>query len=152
QKPQPMEKHLKFDFEIDGQALGGELSSDNEKVRLRIGNRNWDAEVTQPEPGLFVVLIGNDVYRCIPDPASNEVMVNGRRVSVIARDRWQTAGSASGKATDGRAVLSAPMHGKVVRILLEEGAGVEAQQGVLVVEAMKMQNEVSSPKAGRVAE
>jgi biotin carboxyl carrier protein len=44
------------------------------------------------------------------------------------------------------------MHGKVVRILLDEGAEVDAQQGVLVVEAMKMQNEVSSPKAGRVAE
>jgi beta-lactamase regulating signal transducer with metallopeptidase domain/uncharacterized membrane protein YkoI len=60
--------------------------------------------------------------------------------------------NATGEVADGRAVLIASTPGKVVRILLQVGDGVEAQQGVLVVEAMKMQNEVSSPKAGRVAE
>ncbi|HSB13592.1 MAG TPA: acetyl-CoA carboxylase biotin carboxyl carrier protein subunit, partial [Bryobacteraceae bacterium] len=45
----------------------------------------------------------------------------------------------------------APMPGKVVRVLAAEGDLVEAGQGLLVVEAMKMQNEVKAPKAGRVA-
>ena len=143
---------MKVDFEIDGHAFTGELNSDDGRVRLRFGERTWEAEVAQPESGLFVVLLDNNVYRCSPEHASNEVVVNGRRVSVVVRDRWQTAGNASGKAADGRAVLIASMPGKVVRILLQVGAGVEAQQGVLVVEAMKMQNEVSSPKVGRVAE
>jgi len=143
---------LKVDFEIDGRSIAGELSSSGDKVSLRLGDRIWEADVTQPEPGLFVLLLGNDVYRCTPDLASSEVVVNGRRIRVVARDRWQAAGRTSGSATDGRAVLSAPMPGKVVRILVEAGAGIEEHQGVLVVEAMKMQNEVSSPKAGRVVE
>lgn len=147
-----MEKRLKLDFEIDGHTLSGELSPGDGRVSLRLGATTWEAEVTQPEPGLFVVLLGSAVYRCTADPVLNEVTVNGRRVRVFARDRWQAARNTSGKVTDGRAVLSAPMPGKVVRILMDEGAEVEAQQGVLVVEAMKMQNEVSSPKAGRVAE
>jgi biotin carboxyl carrier protein len=42
------------------------------------------------------------------------------------------------------------MPGKVVRILLREGAEVEAGTGILVVEAMKMQNEVKSPKKGKI--
>ena len=42
------------------------------------------------------------------------------------------------------------MPGKVVRLLLQEGDAVLAGQGLLVVEAMKMQNEIRSPKSGRV--
>ena len=44
------------------------------------------------------------------------------------------------------------MPGKVVRVLLNAGDEVAARQGVLVVEAMKMQNEVQSPKAGKISE
>lgn len=44
------------------------------------------------------------------------------------------------------------MPGKVVRVLVAEGDMVEAGQGLVVVEAMKMQNEMKSPKAGRVIE
>jgi len=46
--------------------------------------------------------------------------------------------------------LLAPMPGRVVRVLVSQGAEVEAGTGVLVVEAMKMQNEVKSPKKGTV--
>ena len=46
--------------------------------------------------------------------------------------------------------MSAPMPGKVVRILMRQGDEVEAGSGVLVVEAMKMQNEVKSPKKGTI--
>jgi len=46
--------------------------------------------------------------------------------------------------------LAAPMPGKVVRLLLRQGSAVDAGGGVVVVEAMKMQNEVKSPKKGTV--
>ena len=46
--------------------------------------------------------------------------------------------------------LLAPMPGKVVRLLVGENSPVEAGQGVVVVEAMKMQNEIKSPKKGIV--
>ncbi|MDQ3806105.1 MAG: biotin/lipoyl-binding protein, partial [Acidobacteriota bacterium] len=48
--------------------------------------------------------------------------------------------------------ISAQMPGRVVRVLVEAGQEVEAGQPVVVVEAMKMQNEMKSPKAGAVAE
>jgi biotin carboxyl carrier protein len=51
---------------------------------------------------------------------------------------------------EGRQQITAPMPGKVVRLLVSEGDAVEAGQGLLVVEAMKMQNEIRSPKAGKV--
>jgi biotin carboxyl carrier protein len=61
------------------------------------------------------------------------------------RGRWHGAPEA-----EGRQQVLAPMPGKVVRILVEAGDKVEAGQGLLVVEAMKMQNEIRSPKGGTV--
>lgn len=55
-----------------------------------------------------------------------------------------------GLEAQGRQQVSAPMPGKVVRVLVNEGDKVEAGQGLLVVEAMKMQNEIRSPKTGTV--
>jgi len=46
--------------------------------------------------------------------------------------------------------LHAPMPGKIVKVLVAEGASVEVNQGLIVIEAMKMQNEVKSPKTGIV--
>ena len=58
---------------------------------------------------------------------------------------------ASGRAeAAGPMALSAPMPGKVVRILIAQGEAVRKGQGLVVVEAMKMQNELPSPKSGRV--
>ena len=51
---------------------------------------------------------------------------------------------------EGRQQILAPMPGKVVRLLVKEGDHVAAGQGLLVVEAMKMQNEIRSPKSGTV--
>jgi biotin carboxyl carrier protein len=51
---------------------------------------------------------------------------------------------------EGRQQITAPMAGKVVRVLVKAGDQVEAAQGLLVVEAMKMQNEIRSPKSGTV--
>ncbi len=58
----------------------------------------------------------------------------------------------AGSATQGRHDVAAPMPGKVVRLLVTVGDAVEPGQGLVVVEAMKMQNEIKSRKAGRVVE
>jgi biotin carboxyl carrier protein len=52
----------------------------------------------------------------------------------------------------GPARLVAPMPGRVVRVLRERGADVAAGEGLVVIEAMKMENELKSPRAGRVQE
>jgi biotin carboxyl carrier protein len=55
-------------------------------------------------------------------------------------------------ADEGTLLLKATMAGRVVRLLVEAGSEVEAHGGVIVLEAMKMQNELRSPRAGRVVE
>jgi biotin carboxyl carrier protein len=80
-----------------------------------------------------------------------EVHVNGRtyETRIIDAKRLRS-GQASSSQNHGAAKIVAPMPGKVVRVLVEEGAEVEVGSGVIVVEAMKMQNEMKAPKSGKI--
>jgi biotin carboxyl carrier protein len=79
------------------------------------------------------------------------VTLDGRVASAaINRRRTARGGADGGAAADGEQAILAPMPGRVVRVLVAPGDEVAARQGVVVVEAMKMENELRSPKAGRV--
>jgi biotin carboxyl carrier protein len=82
----------------------------------------------------------------------SEVVVNGRAFAVEVFDPREMRARKSAGAGEGRQNIAAMMPGKVVRVLVAQGDEVEAGQGLIVVEAMKMQNEMKSPKAGRVIE
>ena len=95
----------------------------------------------ETSPGVFSVLINGAVHR---------ITLSGLAIEVFdPRDR-----RASNKAADthGPKQILASMPGKVVRVLVNAGDEVTEGQGLVVVEAMKMQNEMKSPKAGRVIE
>jgi biotin carboxyl carrier protein len=84
-------------------------------------------------------------------PTSAAVILRGHRYEFSVEDpRSLRSRRAGAGAADGPRTLHSPMPGRVIRILLPQGSAVAAQQGVLVVEAMKMQNELKSPKAGVV--
>lgn len=147
---------MKLELEIDGQHLEVEFIFADGVAQLTIGDHSREAQVSEPEPGLFLIILNNHVYRCALEKMPNgsvEVIVNGKRIPVAARDKKHMRGGAGASAgAAGSVILSSPMPGKIVRVLLGAGDAVNAHQGVLIVEAMKMQNEVQSPKAGKVAE
>ncbi|HEY4364632.1 MAG TPA: biotin/lipoyl-containing protein [Bryobacteraceae bacterium] len=103
------------------------------------------------EPGCVSVLIGGRSYR-VTRGAAGEMMVNGQPVAAEVFDPRSLRSRKSGADRGGRHDICAPMPGKIVRVLVEAGDAVKAGQGLVVVEAMKMQNEMKSPKAGRVVE
>jgi biotin carboxyl carrier protein len=76
--------------------------------------------------------------------------VGNVRYSAEIRDPRSLRGRTRQIDNHGPQKLTAPMPGKIVRVLVHVGAEVEAGAGVLVVEAMKMQNEIKSPKKGKV--
>ncbi len=104
-------------------------------------------DIVETEPGVYSILVDCASYELRLSPG--EVFVNGRRFAVEANSAWKRRGSETGGA--GRANIIAPMPGKVVRVLAELNQEVQAGQGIVVVEAMKMQNEMKAPRAGRVA-
>jgi len=147
---------MKIELEIDGQIIEADFSMADGSARLTFGGATREAQVSEPEPGMFTIIINDRVYRCALEKSPGgavEVIVNGKRVPVAARDKKNLRGQAGAAAgASGKVDLSSPMPGKIVRVMLKAGDEVAAHQGVLVVEAMKMQNEVQSPKAGKVAE
>ena len=88
-----------------------------------------------------------------PGSAPGELLVrlDGRTVTVLVDGRRTGRASTDGGThARGEQAVVAPMPGRVVRLLVARGDDVAARQGVVVVEAMKMENELRSPKAGRV--
>jgi len=84
-------------------------------------------------------------------PQGDAVVLRGRRYEFAAYDpRSLTTRRTAADAHQGPATLKSPMPGRIVRILCPAGTPVEAKQGILTVEAMKMQNELKSPRAGVV--
>jgi biotin carboxyl carrier protein len=146
---------VKLVITLGEQKLTTEFTVANGTAKLTHDQQTHEAQISQPEPGIFTVILNQRVFRCVLDELPNgqrEVVVNGQRFPVAVHDKKRRRGNVDAAMASGKAVLVAPMPGKVVRVLCAAGDEVAAQQGVLVVEAMKMQNEVQTPKAGKVVE
>ena len=114
---------------VDAQLIAGTLWS------VLYGNGSFEVDVTRLPAEEFEVLIQGDCHKF--------TLMNEQRRAMIR---------AGGKGSAGKAMLTSPMPGKVVKLLVGEGQEVEAGQGVIVVEAMKMENELKAAVAGKVKE
>ncbi len=141
---------MKLDVVVDGKA--GRLVIDGTRLQYEREGESIERQFSFEElmPGSYSVLIGGRSYEVIA--SGGEVRVNGRVYAVEVFDPRSLRGRKTGGAGEGRQNVAAMMPGKVIRVLVSVGDAVEAGQGLIVVEAMKMQNEMKSPKAGRVAE
>jgi biotin carboxyl carrier protein len=121
-------------WRVDGDPVS--VNAENalrDALSLLIGERSYDVRRT--------VVAGETV-----------IDIEGVRFTVEVRDPRSLRGRrGSGAGTEGPKKITAPMPGKVVRIVAQAGSDVGSGDGVLVIEAMKMQNELKSPKAGKVA-
>jgi len=107
--------------------------------------------VTPVDSGSYLVSLGSRTYRVALGPLG-EVSVNGRNLSMEVFDPRNLRASGPTRPQQGRVRISAPMPGKVIRVLVMPGDSVVPGQGLVVVEAMKMQNEMKAPQAGHVTE
>ncbi|MGH9355887.1 MAG: biotin/lipoyl-containing protein [Terriglobia bacterium] len=141
---------VEFPENVDASTAGGKLrfSLDGEA-----GQMDW-AEIT---PGVYSLLLGgqsfevrlrqpagaqrrNGVYEVVAGPAQLWVEVRGRRSGMRGSD----------PPLGGPQEVAAPMPGRVIKLLVKEGQTVEKGAGLVVIEAMKMQNELRAPRPGLV--
>jgi biotin carboxyl carrier protein len=111
------------------------------------------AEIVAVEPGVYSVLQGGCSYEARVEQSEGgmAVFIRGDRFEVLIRDPRRRPRQVGKAGMEGRFNVVAAMPGKIVRVLVAVGDQVDAGQGLLVVEAMKMQNEMKAPKAGQVA-
>lgn len=147
---------MKLQAEIDGKTSDVELRRDGVRLFARVDNREYELEISEPEPGVYFLKHNGRIFNtfALDQPGgTSEVSVNGKSFDVQIIDPKRLRGSGGGDShDDGLVEIKTAMPGKVVRILAAKGESVEKGSGVIVVEAMKMQNEMRSPKDGVIKE
>jgi biotin carboxyl carrier protein len=150
---------MKLIAEIAGAKHNLELRREGARVWAEIDGRPYEAEVHEPEAGVYLLMFDGGVYECRVEGGTgtgrglSEVRVRDAVYEVALTDPKRLRGArGAGAEASGRAQVVASMPGKVVRVLVAVGAQVEAGDGLVIVEAMKMQNELKSPKSGTVVE
>ena len=140
------------DIEVDV-----EIRREAGKVFANVDGRQFHLEVHPSPSGVTLLAADGKVFDCRVEgqPASGQtvdVFVGTNQYAVTLTDPKRLRGAAATSAHgDGAARIVAAMPGKVVRVLVAKGESVEAGAGIVVVEAMKMQNEMKAPKSGIVA-
>ncbi len=150
---------MRFRLEVKGQVHAIDLERTGDGWTVAVGARRWQADMrpsghawslllTEDEPGVRAGARSHDVRMHWEGSDTARVNVDGTDVAVTVA-QVTTPGRASDHGrTDG--VVRAPMPGRVVRVPVVQGQAVAERQAVVVVEAMKMENELRAPHAGTV--
>lgn len=149
---------MKLQAELNDENHEVEIKRDGDKVFARVDEREYKLEASEVEPNVFLLKNENKIYEIFVSPQSSsgepyKVKVKNFEfeINLIDSKRLRGSKSADGSA-DGVVEIKTAMPGKLVRILAEQGTEIQKGEPVLVVEAMKMQNEMKSPKDGIIKE
>ena len=145
---------MKYEVLLAGKTRVVELTRQNGAWKISLDGNTLDANAVEVAPNIFSVLLSGDSHqiRIAPRPDGTLTLHTGlAEYHAEVTDPRSWCGRRQGAVeAAGRQQITAPMPGKVVRLLVKQGDSVEAGQGLLVVEAMKMQNEIRSPKSGKI--
>lgn len=148
---------MKFIAETGGNKHDVEIVHEEGRVLASVDGRKYELEASEPENGVFLLKKDDAIYEAFvssqanpADPDLVRVRDEVHEVRIIDPKRLSSAEHKDGDAS-GKAEIKTAMPGKVVRILVAVGDTVQKGDGVIVVEAMKMQNEMKSPKDGVIS-
>jgi len=123
---------------------------------LTIGEKKYNIDVVHSQHSLYSMLLDGKSYEIDLDAKDGicNILVNGEHYSVnIINEKKKSLWKKSREIeAEGKQSIITEMPGKVVKIFVEVGQQVKRGHGVIVVEAMKMENELKSPKDGKVIE
>ena len=132
------------------------ITGDGNSVIARVDGREYNLTVSEPKPGVFLLKSDGKVFEASvssPNKGQFVVSIRGNEIEVgITDPKHLRGGAAEADHSAARAEIRTAMPGKVVRVLHQVGSEVQNGDGVIVVEAMKMQNEMKSPKTGIIVE
>lgn len=145
---------MKFEAYLDDQLTPLEVTETGSRVTVKAQGKSFEADVISIFPGQYSILFAGKVFDVHVENLREgefQVVFRDHRVSLELLDPRKIKSLRHRHAdSQGEVAVSSPMPGKLVRRLVREGQTVEQGQGLLVIEAMKMQNEIKSPKSGVV--
>jgi biotin carboxyl carrier protein len=146
---------LTLEVEVDGVLRRLVVERSDEGCVVHVDGRAIPVDFSEPSPGVLSLLMGGRSYRCVRTVFADEetIAVSGRQHRVAVSDpRSLRSQRRRPGAGNGTLQIKASMPGRVARVLVTPGDVVVAHQGIVVIEAMKMQNELKAARDGRVAE
>jgi biotin carboxyl carrier protein len=144
---------VKLQIEIGGKKRYVELTRAGERPIWSVDGQRLEADAMEVSPGLYSILVNGKSFAVRMEQAGAvlRAIAGSREFRIVISDEreWRRKRGSAIEA-EGRQHVLAPMPGKIVRVLVKKGDAVRAGQGLLVVEAMKMQNEIRAPKSGAI--
>ena len=147
---------MKVEIELEGRRHNVELTRSDGRLRCVVDGEALEADAVEIKPGIYSILMGGASLEVRVEMSGERasalrIVAGNREFAARVRDprQWRRNRGTAAEA-EGRQQVVAPMPGKIVRVLVKAGDKVVLKQGLLVVEAMKMQNEIRSPKSGTV--
>jgi biotin carboxyl carrier protein len=143
---------MTYDITIDGKNHRLDLTRLDDRWSCRLDGREVEVDAVLVRQDVLSLRVGNQAYevKCERVAGGTNICVGSVRFAAEVRDPRSLRARVRAVDDHGPRKLTAPMPGKIVRVLVYQGDPVEAGAGVMVVEAMKMQNEIKSPKKGTV--
>jgi biotin carboxyl carrier protein len=144
---------LIFDATVDGRTIRVEVRGGDGRYSLSLDASPLEVDLVPAGRHFASLLVAGESHEVGIEErqAGFLIHIQGEAVSVLLAEASRGA-TAPARGAHGPGRLTAPMPGRVVRVLEAPGAEVAAGQGLVVIEAMKMENELVSPRAGRVLE
>lgn len=149
---------MKLQAEFNNENYQITFEQNGEHLTADIDGRRYELEASQPEPNVYLFKHDGKIYEFLVssgeklnEPLQVSTGNHNFEIRIVDPKKLRGKGATSGE-TDGAAEIKTAMPGKLVRVLVEQGAEVQKGDGILVVEAMKMQNEMKAPKDGTVKE
>ncbi|HEV2499429.1 MAG TPA: biotin/lipoyl-containing protein [Terriglobia bacterium] len=149
---QPLRQHI-VEVLLDDGAPG--------KAWLIMDGVAEEVDWTEVEPGVYSFLAGNRSFTVsVRKQAASvagggqcaryEATTGGHALQIEVEDSRSRSRAATGIAEEGPLDILAPMPGRIAKLLVQENAVVAKGDGLAVIEAMKMQNEIRAPRAGKI--
>ncbi len=145
--------NLKGTATVDERIIDEVGATTSSEITVRVGDRRVGVEVFE-QGGRTTYVVDGKVVDLVNDVTGGErvVITRGVRTAVRVETERERMEAKAGAGSNGSAekLVKAPMPGRVIKILVEPGQEVSAGQSLLVVEAMKMENEVKAKGPGVV--
>lgn len=147
---------MKRDVKINNRVCRVECEKKAGHIAISVDGRNYQVHAETVAEGLYSFLVNGRSYEALVDRENNHftVVIEGHCLEVDFYDPRARLPRGDQKSTkvESRQLICAPMAGRIVRFKVAQGDMVEDGEGLIVLEAMKMENELKSQGIGRVKE
>src|SRR5579884_2209990 len=147
---------MKYYVDVEGRTFELDFQEEGEQLRVQVGDQSLTLDLRPvTQPSLYSLLIDNRSYEIFVETHGDEfdVLIDGDMFHLKVQDEWaRRLANIQRKSTveAGLLAITAPMPGAVVSVEVTPGQEVKRGQGLVILSAMKMENEIKAPRAGRV--